>query len=288
MKKNNFLNLLLCIAVVIITITGLKAEFVLAANSKIQNLKEKKTYKIDLDKDGTKDSIYFKLVRGKTYEEDYLVSLKVKINGKTKTLKNDLYDVYEAHMQVTDIDTTDGYMDIWVYTIGMSDDIYYSALYQYQNGKIKCLYEMDYTEEDESKIVCGVLHKAKGDGTFYIKADRKFFVDTLIGNHYDLIPMKLKNGKASVKKTNTYSIAGILNEDNKLTVAVETDFYKTAGSSKIGFTAKRWDKVKPVSIYRSGEKLYVKFKSEKGEIGWLCASEFGFDEAPFLDCIWVG
>ena len=284
MKKRNFISLLFCIVIATVTVIGLKGDVVIA-NSKIQNLKEKKTYKIDLDKDGTKDSIYFKLVNGKTYEEDYLVSLKVKINGKTKTLKSDLYDVYEAHLQVTDIDTTDGYMDIWVYTIGGSEDIYYSALYQYRNGKFKCLYEVDYEEKNEDKIICGVLHKAKGNGTFYIKADRKLFVDALIGNHYDLIPMKLKNGKATIKKTDTYSIAGIYNENNQLTLDVETDFYKTAGSSKIGFTAKRFDKVKPVSIYRSGEKLYVKFKNEKGKVGWLCASEF--DEAPFLDCIWA-
>ncbi len=287
MRKNYFIKFLLCVAIAVMAITGLKVESALA-DSKIRNLKEKKTYKIDLDKDGEKESIYFKLVPGKNYEEDYMVSFKVKINGKTKTLAKNLYDVYGAHMQITDIDTTDGYMDIWVYAIGMSDDICYSALYQYQNGKMKCLYKLDYEEENEDKIVSGVLYKAKGNGTFYIKTDRKFFVDPLIGNHYDLIPMKLKDGKATIKKTNTYSIAGILNEDNKLTVAVETDFYKKAGSSEVGFTAKRWDKVKPVSIYRSGKKLYVKFKNDAGETGWLCASDYDFDEAPFLDIILVG
>lgn len=285
MKKNNFVRFLFCVAVVLIAIAGLN-EVSAQAASKIQNLKEKKTYKINLDKKGKKESISFKLVEGK----DGNVAFKVTINGKTKTVTTE-YDIYEANIQVTDIDTKDGYMDLWMYAIGGSEDVVYSALYQYQSGKLKKLYTLSYKEVDENcHLVSGVLHKASGNGKFYVRADRAFFVDALIGNHIDIIPLQLKNGKVSRVKTNTYQIYQTYNtEENPLRILsqVEAFYKKPDESSEIAMELKRFTIIKPVSIYHSGKTLYVKFETEDGRSGWYRADGCDFGEAPFDNIIWA-
>lgn len=283
MRKIGLTRVLFCVAAVAMLFLGGQAEPVKAA-SKIQDLKEKKTYKIDLNKDGKKETISYKMTTNSEDESTY----KIIINGKIMASIKKLYSAYDPHMQITDIDTKDGAMDIWVYTMGSSEDVIYSGLYQYRSGKLKKLYELNYKEIDENyHLVSGILYKADGNGKFYVKVDRAFFVDTLIGNHFDLIPMQLKNGKVSLVKTNTYPILETYNtEENPLMVAVQLDFYKKPDkSSGIGLTLKRWDSIKPVSIYRSGETLYVKFKTEKGKYGWLCADEYDFGEAPILNII---
>lgn len=287
MKKNNLMKfgLKMAAAVMVITaVAGFGAQTA-KADSKIRDLEGSTTHEIDLDEDGEKEEIFFELSAGK---DDYY-SYQVTINGETHIIEKKIYDAYEPHIQVADIDVTDGHMDMWIYCMGTSEDVAYSALYQYWDGEMKELYTMEPTEFDEHFYLgSGILHKTKGDGIFYIRADRAFFVDALIGNHYDLIPMQLKDGEVSFVETNTYSIAGIYNENNQITVAVETDFYKKPkADAKVKFTAKRWDKVKPVKIRRSGTTLYVKFKNEKGQAGWLCANDFDFGDAPFLDLVWV-
>lgn len=257
---------------------------IVGEEQQILDLTSGETYEIDLDMDGANEKISFELVMGK---EDYL-AYHVTINDNTEIIEKQIYDAYDPHIQITDIDTTDGYMDMWIYTMGASEDVVYAALYQYQNGELKKIHKMEPMEIDENYYLgTGILHKAEGNGIFYVRADRAFFVDSLIGNHYDLIPMELKNGEVSLLDTNTYLIEGIYNENNQITVAVETDFYKEAGSEEVGFTAKRFAKVKPVIIQRDGVTLYVQFVNEQGETGWLCANDYGFDEAPFTDLIWV-
>ncbi|MSS62419.1 hypothetical protein [Velocimicrobium porci] len=283
MKSNRFIKFALCVAVTTVTVMGIKSELSLAA-SKIHNLKENKTYKIDLDQDGQKEAVSYKLETNKNDISTY----KIIINGKIKTTVKGLYDAYDPHMQITDIDTKDGVMDIWVYSMGSSEDVIFSALYQYKEGKMKKVYSLGYKELGEHfHLTSGILNKADGNGKFYIMVDRAFFVDCLIGNHFDIIPYQLKNGKVSRVKTNTYSIHKIYNRDNQLTVAKKVTFYKEPDKSKgTAFTLKKGEKVRPVSIYYSKEKVFVKFKSTNGKIGWLCANDYGFEDSPaFLDIV---
>lgn len=254
-----------------------------SAAEKIRTLDAQTTYQIDLDEDGTKETISFQL---KAKKNDYY-SYQLTINGKTATLRNKIYDAYDPHIQVADLDTSDGCIDLWVYTMGASEDIVYSSLWQYKEGILTCLYSFD-DETEQSDILefcCGTLYKTNGKGDFSIKADRAFFVDVLIGNHYDLIPMQLKDGKAAPVKTNTFKIVKIYNQKNQITLASKQDFSKTPGSTKTGFTAKRGDKVKPVCILCDGDLRYVKFKNKSGKTGWLCANDY--TTGPFTDLVLV-
>lgn len=288
MKKVSLIKLVklvFCVAAFCMLMVGARPEPA-KADSKIRNLEANKAYKIDLDEDGKKESISYKLTMGK---DDY-ATFKILINGKTKATAKGLYSAYEPHMQITDIDTKDGAMDIWVYCLGGSDDLMFSALYQYKDGKMKKLFSSQDMEPDaEYFLGVGVLYKATGDGKFYVLQDQAFFVEVLIGNHSDIIPFQLKNGKVSQVKTNTYSVYEIYNKNNQLTVAKKTVFYKKPDKSKgSAFTLKKGDKVKPVSIYCSGKDLYVKFKNAKGKYGWLRVEDYGFGNAAFSDVILAG
>ena len=157
------------------------------------------------------------------------------------------------------------------------------------NGELVELHRMEPEEVDERFFLGnGVLHKVKGDGRFFVKMESAFWVDDLIGNHYDLIPMKLEDGEVSFVKTKTYTIANIYNEKNQITLAPGmTEFYKKPSEdAKIAFVGRRWEKVRPIKIRRSEGTLYVKFKSENGKSGWLCVDDY--DMGPFTDLIWVG
>lgn len=256
------------------------------AAGKIRSLEGGDTvYEIDLDEDGVKEELSFKLV----HDGDDYYSYQVTINGETVAIASELYDIYDAYVQVADIDVTDGYMDMWIYGIGTSDILGYAALYQYQGGELVELHRMEPEEIDENFFLGnGILHKVNGNGKFFVKVESAFRVDDLIGNHYDLIPMKLEGGKVSYVKTKTYTISNIYNEKNQITLAPGmTEFYKKpTKDAKIAFVGKRWEKVKPVKIRRSEGTLYVKFKSENGKSGWLCADDY--DMGPFTDLIWVG
>ena len=287
MKKYNFMNRI-CNVTAMVLLVGAVAVFgtnMAEAADKIQSLGGGDTvYEIDLDEDGVKEEFSFKLV----HDGDDYYSYQVAMNGETVAIANELYDIYDAYVQVADIDVTDGYMDMWFYGIGTSDILGYAALYQYQDGELVKLHRMEPEEIDENFFLGnGVLHKVNGDGEFFVKVESAFRVDDLIGNHYDLIPMQLEDGKVSFVNTNTYTIAKLYNEGNKLTVAAMTEFYKKPKEdAKIAFVAMRWEKVKPIKIRRNGTKLYVKFKNEEGKTGWICKD--AYDMGPFTDLIWAG
>lgn len=242
----------------------------------IYDLVVNKDYSYNLDQSGAKEKISF------TFKDQVL---KVKINGKTaKKITYTDDSLYEAHIQVLDINKNDGHMDLWIYMIGSSDDVSASALYSYENSKLNKIYEDSYrTPNQYTNYSYGYISKIDGKGNFSVCYDRAFAVDCLIGNHYDNIPYKLKDGKVTSVRTNTYSIQAIFTETGSYELTKKTSFLaKANSSSKVSMTLSKGKTVTPVSIYCTNKSLFVKFKTSNGKTGWLDVNKYSFEHmGPF-------
>ena len=254
------------------------------AASSVKNLKLGSTYSYDLDGDGVKEKLKFKF----TEEGKY----KIYINGKVKkTITLGEY-YYSPCLQVMDIDQADGVMDLFVYAYASSDDISYSALYRYQDGKITRIWNLGYGKDTAAAFyqVPGYVTKCDGKGNFYVAMDRALKVDQLVGNHIDQIKYKIKDGKVSRVSQKTFYFAETCGYDENgefgrnvpFKCARKLTFYKEHNKKDGSFTLKKGTLLTPVKIYIVSEKsVYVQFKTASGKIGWLRAGDYSWEELPF-------
>lgn len=248
----------------------------------VKNLQANKEYSFDLDGDGKEEKISFNLTKNAVY--------KIKINGKTaKSIKLD-EDFYYPCMQIFDIDKSDNKLDIWAYSYAASDDILYSALYEYSDGKMKSIYSSIYGKGSNFKYGCGLgfIASTNGKGEFTLVVDRCIPCDNLTGNHLDKIKFKLENGKISQISGRTlyfYETHGSnFRKDKALITAGKTVFYKEHNKSGGKFTVNKGVKCYPQKMYvESDEKVYVMFKMKNGKTGWLYTGDYSWDKLPFSD-----
>ena len=282
---------------VMLGVFGIAAAFIMAgglrskdafAKEKIRDLQENKVYQIDLDQDGKKEKVQYTLKAASKISDSYdeLFEYQIKINGKVAFRQKDLYDAYFPQLQLADIDKKDGVLDLWGYCMGESDDVVFSSLFEYRSGKLKRVFNLKYKRVDEKFFVQqGELSRVGKNGVFYVTMDRAFSIDYVTGNHYDEIPYRLKNGKVTRVKTNTYRIVSIVSEgkDNQWLIAKKgTKFYSSVkNQKKVAFVLKKGQKVKAVKLYYDGKKLLVQFKTQRGKLGWLDTKGYSFEKRPF-------
>ncbi|MDO5548621.1 MAG: hypothetical protein Q4F79_09060 [Eubacteriales bacterium] len=251
----------------------------------VNNLKEKKTYHYNLDQSGSKEKISYSLSSNK---------IKVKINGKTiKTITLDS-SFYEAHMQIFNCNTKTKGLNIWIYAYADSEDIRYSALYQYKNKKLTRIWNLttdsDYSTQKMYHRNCGKVVSTNGKGQFTVAMDRALDVDCLTGNHWDKVVYKLSSGKVSKVTGNTYQFyqtyamvgTSSVKKNGALKTAKAIKFYKNHNKSGGSFTVSKGTKVYPQKAYVSSKTTaYVQFKTSNGKLGWLCTNDYSWTNYPF-------
>ena len=255
-------------------------DMVSAKEAKIVEMKAGKTYTCDFDKDGKQDKIKY------IWNSDNSKAVIYR-NGKVlKTLQFDKETgFYDVRMQITDIDESDKTMDLWVYGYAFSDDICYSGLFEMKGNKLTRVFKNKYVQVNENFMLReGYLHSTDGKGNFGVAMDRVIGVDYLTGNHYDIIPYKLKDGKVTRVKTEYYQFAYTATMDgkNNFKAAEKLTFTKKPGQTAVAFTLKKGQVVSPVQMYmnKKGE-TYVQFKNKDGKKGWLSSASYDWEHQPF-------
>lgn len=274
--KNNFLWAIACVGVACMLVSSQSVK----ASSKITQLEEGKEYSYDLNLDGKEETLSYSMKKG---------IYKVFINGKVvKKIKLN-EESYSPNLQITDIDTSDSRLDLCTYAYCWSEDIEYSAIYEYDGTTLNQILNIkDKFINDSIDLRPGYIGDTDGKGNFNVIMDRAIHVDNLTGNHFDKIPYKLANGKVKRVKTNYYQFDGYssYNHDKNgaYFIASQTLSFlkKPALNAKTSFKLSKKGKVYPVKMYVSNKGVaYVQFKTKKGKTGWLKCSDFSYDNTPF-------
>ena len=193
-------------------------------------------------------------------------------------------------MQICDIDKKDGKMDIWVYAYTDSDDIRYSALYQYSKGKIKRIWNLteDYNSDNKAYARrCGFIVDTDGKGNFTIAIDRTVNNGFLTGNHIDRVKFNLKRGKVTQVTKHTYYFYKAYNlaggKGKWFITKRQMVFYKDHNTVGGNVTVKKGSKCVPKKMYvTSDNHVYVMYKFADGKKLWLCSEDYNdFDNLPF-------
>lgn len=278
MEKRRFSRALLLLGMLIgVTVSAGKAE---AAG--VKNLKENKEYKFNLDGKGKKEKVSYSMTEKGIY--------KINVNGKTiKKIKLGS-DYYSPNMQIFDINKKDKKLDIWVYAYADSEDIRYSALYEYSDKQVKRIWNL--TEGNDYDAMywrgCGYIASTNGKGKFTVVMDRAVQADILTGNHFDKVEFQLKDGKVKQLSDKTYyyhqTYGSNGSKDKGLITAGKTKFYTGHSKSSKTFTLNKGVKCYPKKMYiEDNKRVWVLFKSKNGKKGWLCTDDFSFDRHPFSD-----
>ena len=282
MKKRKFPILFLLFGIFI----GVMISEEKANAASVKNLEENKEYQFNLDGKGKKEKLSYSMTKKEIY--------KININGKTVEKIKLGSDFYLPSMQVFDINIKDKKLNIWVYAYSDSEDIRYSALYEYSDKKIKSIWSFTDGDDYDSMcwIGCGFVTSTDGKGQFTIAMDRAIQCDILTGNHFDKVVFRLEDGKVRKVSDKTYyfyETHGSNNSKDKgLITAGKTIFYTGHSKSSETFTLKKGVKCYPKKMYvEDDERVWVLYKTESGEKGWLCTDDFSFDRCPFSDMWFV-
>ncbi len=277
-KNNRRYNIVVVIIFLLFLIGGVSTK---ADAAKIMNLKENRSYKVNLDLKGKKEIL--------SYSMNKKGIIKIKVNGKRKTkIRLDEY-YYSPQMQVLDIDKKDKTRNLWVYAYADSEDICYSALYEYRHGQIIRIWNL----KNDVKCLgyrqrCGKLISTNGRGDFTVAMDRALEdVCILIGNHWDEVKFQLENGKVKQVSKRTFQfyetyVQNAAKKNGGLLTAGRTEFYFKPNQQAKTFTVKKGMKCYPKKAYvQSDSRLFVLFKLEDGRKGWLCTVDYSFERCPF-------
>lgn len=257
-----------------------------AEAASVKNLEENKEYKFNLDGKGKKERLSYSMTKKGIY--------KININGETvKEIKLNS-DFYSPKMQIFDINKKDKKLDIWVYAYSDSEDIRYSALYEYSDKQVKRIWNLTAGNDYDSMYWrgCGFIASTNGKGKFTVVMDRAVQADSLTGNHFDKVEFQLKNGKVRQLSDKTYyfyeTYGSNYSEDKGLITVGKTIFYTGHSKTSKTFTVKKGVKCYPKKMYiEENKRVWVLFKTEKGKKGWLCTDDFSYDNQPFLEMLFV-
>ncbi len=273
-------NVIITMGVVIIM--GLPHKTAYAADG-IVKVSENVRYNVDLDTDGVMEELRFKVTDSH--------KIKIYINGKVKKNINTSEYSWGHEIRVVDLDKKDGYVDFFVYCWRWSRDLELSALYRYQDGKIKKIWKGDNHP----------INSTDGKGYFYC-SDIIYDASNLVGTQFIKIKYQLKDGKVKKKSKNTFSfIEPIFTSDDYsgkgdggLILRGNTKFYKTHDSNGETFKVKGKTKTYPIKVYISDDnKVYVQYRIGKtSKKGWLCTEDWpnqtSDENSPFTNYFTAG
>lgn len=248
-----------------------------AAKVTCATLKTSQTYHFNLDKSGDSESVKVSISKKKSgYSSDYTVN--VKINGKSAVKRNSKGHYVNPFMvMVTDTNTTDKQLELFVVEESAYDSIAHIYYYQYVDGK--AVFKQDLAELYKGYIpeYDSDIHRIKketpmmvnGKGEIYIKGCMR--VENFDYQHVKL-KLKLKNGVFACDTSKTYKT---LDEESllwfskpKKTIKAYT---KRGGNKKAFDITKKSKDVRILAIYydpMNGE-TFLKVKNGNGKNGWV-------------------
>lgn len=229
-------------------------------------LNAKETYQYDLNQDGTTEDIKYEYTEN---EVDYKTTVKLYINSKLSMEK--VSDGWAYDLQICDLDTSDRYLDLYLYSRGASDVVNSAYFIRYNGENLSEITSMEENRPKGFEYFRYGLDKINGDGTFTVWVDTPIFSEA-IGCYICSVSYQLKDNQISLLPTKTYA----LNETSKeYKYKAQKNFtvYKKAGSKSVSFKVKKGSKVTFEAFYvsKSG-KAYMKVKNSQGKTGWINAA----------------
>ena len=261
-KKISTIVLALCISLTSIMVFDRGNSY--AAEFNYNNeLKNNKTYYCDLDGDGRKE----KIKQVENYDQDtYLWNVKLYINGK---LKKAYQNIRGISVYICDFNKYDGRKEIYVHhsaPMGGTSPLTYICRYN-KNGTFKNYKLSGYVNSYNNKTGVIKFSYAQCDENPSFKSFTKPLDDYLIIDY-------------TYKKITKYSFSDIVQKTTTATIVGESAYYEhtplktlTAYTSisgkKVAYKIYKGEKVKFVSLYKSGSKKYVKVKKANGKCAWI-------------------
>lgn len=243
---------------------------------KVVSLEENTIYKCDLDGDGKKESLQYKLT---VDEEKHTVKLKLYINSKvryTKTTNGITYWV-----SLFDLHKDDNRPDLFIQTKAESDTVT-NALFAHVNQDKS----VNTTAFNPDKITKSLnfcrysLYGTDGSGNFTLSVDTPIY-SPAIGCYYCYITFQDKGGKISLKPANTFKLEDY-SKKYCYKAAKGFSVYKKAGSKAVAYKVEKGSLVTFDQMYLSKTgKAYFRIINGKGKKGWIPSDlENLFTEIP--------
>lgn len=226
-----------------------------------QPLEAGKTFKIDLDGNGTKESI-----KWTEQKKNDKVTVKLYVNGKKLATMSSEYGIY-SEVSVVDISKKDKYKEIYVQINSDSDCFAKGFGYRYQSKKLK----KSFTFDTPAASRLSILEKQPGDGNVWFNSE---YADSYVMQGYAKQAYKISSGKLKpVNKT----VMNTTDEWRKMGYkSTKTlDVYTNIGDETPAFTLSTDDifhiyKIKSVdykTLYTGISYIYV--KTDSGKTGWI-------------------
>lgn len=295
LKPKKVISMLLVLTLFLTLNIVLIPQIAQAASVKSYVLTPGKQQEIQLDGKDAKEKIMYtfeNIETGETDETDesyYRHTLRLAINGDVvfeESVTKLFHPETKGDVYITDIDTSDNVMDIF---IAMYDNEYiskYDVLYycQYRNGefvKVQDLKKYLYSGVLDcfGKSDMGNCHVWYGGLPKSISTSGDKQLQVIVCGFTDIsdaswggyfhgnFSLKLKNGK--LKKAYTYPEGDIIQCDFNGGLASKCTFYTKPGSEKKAFTAKKGEAI-TISGYKYIKgKLYIKVINKSKTAGWV-------------------
>lgn len=247
-----------------------------------KKLKKNTNYYYDLDGNGKKEKIKWKVVNKKKTTKAY-----VYINGKaiyTKKLKN-IGDFMNSGWRLTlvNIDEKDKYVEMLLESVNEVSEMEVCRFMRYKKGKIVQL--LKYKQNNGKRFGVDTYGQwtIKGDGTVINKSYMSLNSVSTTGGLIPKVVLKLKNGKLTYTKKNMYDLA-------KANVYPESEYNYMAGNTITVYKSYKKDsgvelsmsfgeRFKATQVYISKWKkqngkyqpkqFWVKIKTSDGKSGWV-------------------
>lgn len=235
-----------------------------AKETKMQNLENNKTYYVDLDGDGKKETIRYYEVFGT--QRDF-VRFYLFINGKQCIYEYDEETIFSPSVQIADLNSKTKGKEVVFAKRGDSDSNIQTIVYQYSNGNLKKYFSFkDQKELVRSELLC----KQPGNGKVRIVTDTPYY-NSHFGCYHMQINYKIVKGQLKKIAQKTYTTGTYYEENGKIK---KTPIYyyatkklsvkKSMKSKKTKFTIKKGQRFYVEKINISKKKVkYIYIKNKK-------------------------
>lgn len=241
-----------------------KIKVVNAPKSKETALKKGKSYPYDLNGDGEKETILWKVEKNSDTGENQLVVM----SDHTEILRR---NCTLAEVSLVDIDRSDSFQEIRVQEKGGSDYILNDSYYRLEDGALKLYAAMP----ENSDFIRYKLIEADGDGTLRYEMDTPAGFYGELGNYYAYAEFTPENGKLAEVSPGVYPCT--VAWSNQVYTATKTLKAMTkAGDGKQAFTILKNGKFHIISVVKKKDRVYLKLQNMAGNSGWIKLPESKF------------
>lgn len=254
-----------------------------ASDKGIQEIKQGKSYtKYDVTGDKIADSVKMTVKKSNKYKYDYSENMRIYVNNSV-AYKITSSEVNSWTVNLIFLQNNIALFDISI--IVVSDDVEMHELFQYKNGKLESVYDL------QGKTALGYtnnhyIHVKKTSGnTIHCNVFTQFL--TTGGFLSFDVTIKYEGGKFKIPPT-SFSIKYDKPRYNKWTVNKKLKIYKKAGSKELAYILKKGDKIKINAVIYKGKKIYFQTKNSKGMVGYLPATKDSSEPYCFKETVYSG